>query len=154
MDSSGEWTDRSRISRLQWLYISCVFFSALIAIAIWWCNQPSESFRESVRLSDVIESLAKRRPPDMEPSQWERAVGWTINLDGNSLTHLADATAIRSLREQLERKLESDVDMETIGWIWDSYAELCTSGKRYQRFRQRMLDEIAEGGGNWSIDAP
>ena len=151
MESPGECTDPSRISRREWLCISGVFVCALITVAIWW---PSESFRESVKLRAVIESLAKRRPPNMEPRQWESAVAWTINLDANSLTYRADASSIRSLREQLELKLESNIDMETITWIWDSYAELCTSGKRYQRFRQLMLDEIAAGGGNWSIDVP
>ncbi len=143
MERSDEFTDPSRIGRREWFGISFVVVCALMAFVIWW---PSESFRESVKLRDVIDSLAKRRPSDMEPGQWKIAVWWTSNLDGNSLTYRADASSIRSLREQLERRLEGDVNMVTIEWIWDSYADLCPSGKRYQRFRQQMLDEIAAEG--------
>ena len=93
----------------------------------------------------------------MTRKQWESAVAWTNNVHGNSQTYLAEVDAIRSLRLEIERKLEDtdgDVDMETIHWIWDSYARLCNGGKRYQRFRQQMIDDIANGNVNWGIPIP
>lgn len=89
----------------------------------------------------------------MAPAEWESAVAWTINLHGNSLLFVqADASTIRTFREALESRTKESVDMETINWIWDSYADLCHGGKRYQRFRKQMNDEIASGGGNWCLD--
>ena len=55
------------------------------------------------------------------------------------------------LRLEIEHKLDSGfepIDMKTIHWIWDSYADLGHGGKRYQRFRQQMINEIEKGGGN------
>ena len=50
---------------------------------------------------------------------------------------------MRQFREELASKLEGPVSMETIQWIWDSYAMLCRGGANYQRFRPVMMDEIA-----------
>jgi hypothetical protein len=105
----------------------------------------------------VIWQLADHRPADMTRKQWESAVSWTNNLDGNSLTFLAPAESLRKLRLEIKSRLDDTdrpVDMETIHWIWDSYARLCPAGERYQRFRKQMTDEIESGGGNWGIEIP
>ncbi|MEZ6043582.1 MAG: hypothetical protein R3C20_24050 [Planctomycetaceae bacterium] len=81
----------------------------------------------------------------MEPSQWKVAVDWTNNLNSNSLVWgFKDGAAIRRHRKQIEERIQRKVDMDTITWIWDQYAELCPAGARYQQWRQVMLDEIAE----------
>lgn len=114
-------------------------------------------YREDRALGAVIWRLADHRPADMTPKQWESAVAWTVNLHCNSLTFLAPADSIRQLRLEIESKLDNtdrSIDIETIHWIWDSYANLCPAGDRYQRFRKQMTDEIESGGGNWGIEIP
>ncbi len=114
-------------------------------------QQWREPYREDLALHAVIRRLADHRPADMTPKQWESAVGWTNNLHCNSLTFLAPAESIRKLRLYIENKLaenENSIDIETIHLIWDLYANLCPAGKRYQRFRKLMTDEIESGGGN------
>ena len=44
--------------------------------------------------------------------------------------------------------------MNTILWIWDQYAEMCSNGAAYQRFRPRMLSEVEAGGANWGLEVP
>ena len=126
-------------------------------VAYFKYQQWREPYVEARLLNSVIWQLVDHRPPDMTPKQWESAVAWTNNLDCNSLTFLAPAESIRSLRLELEAKLKGTdrpVDMDTVNWIWDSYAELCHGGKRYQRFRGQMTDDIENGRVNWGIQIP
>ena len=103
-----------------------------------------------------IESLVTRRPKKILPRQWESAVAWTLNLHGNSLMMFqADGPTIRSFDHRLADKLADDVDIDTIHWIWDEYAAICNGGKKYeQRYRKVMLEEIENGGHNWSLNVP
>lgn len=153
--SAEEPTTQRRTWRF-WTFI-VVALVAIGGFAIFKYQQWREPYRETRLLHDVIWRLADHRPPDMTQRQWESAVAWTNNLHCNSLTFLATADSIRSLRLELEKRLDdsdSSIDMDTIHWIWDSYAQLCRGGERYQRFRKQMTEEIEAGGGNWGISIP
>lgn len=152
-------SDDSATKRRAWRFRAVIVLTVAAAcvFAYFKFEQWREPYREARLLNTVIWQLVDHRPPDMTPKQWESAVAWTNNLDCNSLTFLAPADSIRSLRLELETKLDSTskpIDMGTINWIWDSYAKLCRGGERYQRFRKQMTDEIASGGGNWGIAIP
>ena len=54
----------------------------------------------------------------------------------------ANSADLRRFQTELREKLDQQVDMDTIIWIWDEYEHLTPGGKSYQRFRQQMLDEI------------
>jgi hypothetical protein len=111
--------------------------------------------RQSDAIERRIRSLANRRPNDMSPRQWESAVAWTVNLHVNSLIMFqADGEQIRKLDRRLVKKLAGDVNLDTIHWIWDEYAEICSGGASYQRFRAQMEDEITRGGANWGLNVP
>jgi hypothetical protein len=114
-----------------------------------------ESRRQSDAIERRIRTLVVRRPSDMSPPEWECAVAWTLNLHGNSLIMFqAEGERIRKFDERLAKKLAGDVNLDTIHWIWDEYAEICPGGASYQRFRARMDDEISRGGGNWGLNVP
>lgn len=137
------------------LALALVILGVCFAAIGWFYRgfvRPSQHTRAIER---HIHSLAMRRPADMSPLQWESAVAWTLNLHANSLMRFqADANAIGRLEQDLARRLDDDVDMETIHWIWDQYAAVCRGGESYQRFRPQMLEEIERGGGNWGLDVP
>ena len=148
-------TDPSkRLSFRDWrLWALTATLSLLGGTYAWHLNR-LEASRESQKLRSLVEKLAYRRPPGFTPQQWESAVAFTMNLHAKSLTHLTDASSLHEVREELERKMDLKVDLETIEWIWDSYAKLSHAGDNYQHFRRRMHEEIESGGGNWGIKVP
>ena len=128
---------------------------AILAAFFGWVLRQEASGRHARAVQKRIESLAARRPSDMTPSEWESAVAWTLNLHGNSLLRFqAEPATIRWFEQRLAQKLRGDVNMSTIHWIWDEYAEICSGGAHYQRFRRQMEDEIERGGGGWGLNIP
>lgn len=137
------------------MFVTIAVLGVLFAGYGWLNRRFFEPRRQSDAVEMRLESLASRRPNDMSPRQWESAVAWTLNLHGNSLIMFqAGGEQIRRLDQRLANKLAGEVNMDTIHWIWDEYAEICSGGARYQRFRAQMDDEIGRGGGNWGLNVP
>ena len=138
--------------RLRSVFVILGVLAVLFAGYGWFHRKFVEPRRHSDAIERHIESLAARRPKDVSPRQWESAVAWTLNLHGNSLLMFqADGPNIRNFEKRLADKLSGDVNLETIHWIWDEYAKICSGGRQYQRFRAQMVDEIQSGGGNWGL---
>ena len=137
------------------LFVLLAVLSVVFAGYGWLNREYLEPHRRAGAVEQQIRLLAARRPKDMTPRQWESAVAWTLNLHGNSLMFAqADGPTIRRFERQLAKKLAGDVNMETIHWIWDEYADICPGGASYQRFKPQMLEEIAQGGANWGMNIP
>lgn len=137
------------------LFIILGVLAVLFAGYGWFYRKFEEPLRHSDAVKRHLESLVNRRPHDMSPRQWESAVAWTLNLHGNSLIMFqADGPTISKFEQRLAERLNGDVNMETIHWIWDEYAKICPGGESYQRFRSQMIDEIESGGGNWLMNVP
>ena len=118
----------------------------------WLYRRIIEPRHQADAIEQHLTSLAGRRPKGLTPRQWESAVAWTRNLHGNSLLQFqADGPTIRQFEMRLARKLDGQVDLKTIHWIWDEYAAICPGGASYQRFRPQMVEEIESGGGNWGL---
>jgi adenylosuccinate lyase len=82
----------------------------------------------------------------MTAKQWEIATWWTLTLTSNAaLAEEAKLNELHRFQRELEEKAKGDVDMATILWIWDQHAQLTPTGKEYQNFRQRMLDDMKQG---------
>jgi len=137
------------------LLVALFVLAVLFAIYGWFNRRVFEPQRQANAIERHLGSLAKRRPQEMSPRQWESAVAWTLNLHGNSLLRFqASAAKMRDFKERLEQKLTGKVDMQTIEWIWDEYADMCPGGRNYQKFRPQMVEEIQAGGANWSLNVP
>jgi hypothetical protein len=80
-----------------------------------------------------IESLAKKRPPDVSRKQWENVVDWTLNAHGNCLTFHRGIPAdeMAGFEAELKRRLSGTVNLATIDWIWDEIVRLTPNGRRY-----------------------
>jgi hypothetical protein len=74
-----------------------------------------------VQVSEEIESLELRRPPDVPPDQWNRAVAWTRNLIVQVYFSpvASDPDSLEQLRDELRQKLNGSVDLGTLQWIWE-----------------------------------
>lgn len=138
---------------LRWLFVVVALFAVVFAGYAWLDRRIMEPSRQTAAIENLLESLAARRPSDMAPRQWESAVAWTLNLHGNSLIRFqAEGKEIAAFQQRLAGKLAGPVDMATIHWIWDEYANVCAGGEKYQRFRPMMIEEIEAGGANWSMN--
>ena len=151
-------------SLLTWYQYSLrrLFFAVTVCCLVmsylgWW-------YRTNVDLRDTADqirasvlSLANKRPRTMTRGQWGCAVAWTNNLVCNSLLFEGKLDDLRRFKRELAEKTKGAVDMETILWIWDQHSRLTPAGRKYQRFREVMLDEIAKVGPNedpWCMNVP
>jgi hypothetical protein len=120
--------------------------SIVMSCYAWFQHTQVEPHRVSRQIEATIDSLAPRCPPSVRKDQWEIAIWWTSNLTGNSsLWAEGDLDDLRRFQRELEEKAKGEVDMTTIFWIWDQHARLTPSGRKYQRFRQQMLDQMHWG---------
>jgi hypothetical protein len=128
---------------LRDLLIAMTVCSIVMSCYAWFQHTQVEPRLVSDQIEATIDSLAAKCPPSVRKDQWEIAIWWTSNLTGNSLLKPeGDLDDLRRFQRELEEKAKGDVDMTTIFWIWDRHAQLTPSGKKYQRFRQQMLDEM------------
>jgi hypothetical protein len=115
--------------RWRWLVATGVVIGG--ALAFWFgLAEPIHAhsvWYKRVRVDHM--TLVDRRPPGVTKGQWDYAVGWTINLHANC------GEANREWREQfaveLERRLEGQITLVDIEWIWDEYARNTKYGQRY-----------------------
>jgi hypothetical protein len=130
---------------LRSLLVFVTLCAAFLSWFGWWYRTRTELDARDRQILAVIGSLKDNRPPTMTKSQWDNTVTWTECLEGNSLLPFeANLDDLRRFHRELKEKTKGEVDMTTILWIWDRVAQLTPSGKRYQRFRQQMLDEIGD----------
>ena len=125
----------------------CVLFAILLGVYIWaW--RSDERHHRSDAIREMICSLVARKPEELSKGQWATVMGHTQNLHGNSVLHIADLKEIRRFERELKERILGDVDMDTIHWIWDQYADLTTAGESYQHYRAIMLEEMKTVGPN------
>lgn len=140
------------------LLATILALSFLFAGVAWIYHTIVAPHRRADAVEELLRSLVSRRPSDMSRGQWGSAVAWTLNLHSNSLLMFeADGPTIGAFEDQLQAKLAGDVDMQTIHWIWDEYANLCPHGASYQRFKPQMMEEIASigpGADPWGMHIP
>ncbi len=85
------------------------------------------------KVSDLINSLSGCRPNTASPAEWEAATTWTGIAVANvcySPEHVP-LEELRQFRNELESKLDGDVDLDSLGWIWDRLATTGPHGARY-----------------------
>jgi hypothetical protein len=140
------------------LLVAIAVLSVFFACYGWFHRRFVQPARHSDAIEQMIQSLALRRPPHVTRGQWASAVAWTNNLHGNSLLPFeTDAPTLAAFAERFKKKLDGEVDMTTIDWIWEEYADLTPHGAQYQRFKKIMDEEIAAVGPNddpWGMRVP
>jgi hypothetical protein len=101
------------------LLISLVL--AFVAPFVRFVSEQRKFLGLVVQVQEEIESLELRRPPDVPPDQWNRAVAWTRNLIGQVyfLPVASDPDSLEQLRDELRQKLNGSVDLGTLQWIWE-----------------------------------
>jgi len=69
-----------------------------------------------------LDRLAQKRPADVTREDWEYMVGWTYNAKANCLEcyeRIEDYPRFHRFIGEFEERLDREVGIETIDWIWD-----------------------------------
>jgi hypothetical protein len=114
---------------------------------------PVREHREAYqRLESAINGLTSRRPRDVTREEWSYIVGWTMNGIGNCCAvreYLHDDSGSHqrfvAFVNDLELKVQGDVTIETIYWIWDQFVLVSRHGERYARnYRPTTSERLEE----------
>jgi hypothetical protein len=80
-----------------------------------------------------IRNLRPTQPNAIDPRVWECAHGWVVTAYCNicfSPEHTATPEMYR-LQADLEERLQGEIDLETLKWIWRRLGETGPHGKQY-----------------------
>ena len=147
------------VRRILFAVIACIVVSGVL----FWFIMIEPSHRHLVFCGNVraeLELLAKKRPRHITKKQWEQVVAWTLNGHANCFAPASNMPPVEMARFEKELKLrltKSNVDLETIDWIWDSYVRFGYLGKQYSdNYRPttpERLKEYEEGNPtHWGIE--
>jgi hypothetical protein len=135
------------------LLFGCLPLAILtVCLLAWigWKGVPMYKYgQRSQRIWHRLYALKGRRPPSVSPRLWEESVGWAITAHCNVCFSEGHASyeAMCRFEEQLDEKLEGEIDLGTIEWIGDRLSETGPHGQRYManwRLQWRELQEWGE----------
>jgi hypothetical protein len=103
-----------------------------LALAVLFPREPLRFQRAFQRLISDLRSLEGRKPPDVPPLVWKNAVEVTWNVSGNVFSPGRVSTdEFERFDAELEQKLQGEVGLETLDWIWERLARTPTeTGRR------------------------
>jgi len=85
------------------------------------------------RVHDSLWSLHDRCPKEVTPAKWEEIVRQTREPVIGCLfwsAEIRDMPRYYRFVDELDERLEGEVDMGTIDWIWDEFVEISMHGQR------------------------
>jgi hypothetical protein len=122
--------------------------AALLSFLIVPVGRQMEWTRLARQVDTSIRSLRPTQPNFTGSGTWNCAHGWVITAYGNicfSPEHTATSEMYR-FRADVEKKLNSGIDLETLKWIWNRLSETGPRGKRYtERFEPSFRDCFPPG---------
>ena len=121
-----------------------VFCVGNVAIKV---NQQQAFFREHHRIADALRSLKDRRPAGANRRGWGEGIGWTVTAHCNIFFAPSPDTydAMSRFGRALDEKVQGEVDVNAIEWLWDRLAESGPDGKRYtDNFRSSMREALRQ----------
>ena len=128
--------------------VVAVFFIACVLLAgpANWLYQQIVYANEQKKAAAVVESLAERRPEDVEPEPWETASGWAITAYHNVCFSRSHVTLLemKRFRSDVKAEFATGIDLATIDWIWRRLAQTGPHGKQYvERFEPQFREQMA-----------
>ena len=118
-----------------------------IPVSVWlFAIRPLQIHRQWYRkVEHQILKLTVRRPLGVSKETWGGCFLWTWNLHANYGGHSYFRAESRDdfLRE-FDERLESEVDLKTIDWIWDQYLIHAPRSRNYAHYRPTISENLAE----------
>ena len=118
-------------------------FLTWVAVRTW---QLERYYHEQSSGHELLVQLKRdRRPENLDSKVWEEAVGWAITAHANvcfSESHVP-IDELRRFRADLEKRLDGEVDLATVDWIWQRLAETGPHGRQYrEKFEPQYRDHV------------
>jgi len=91
--------------------------------------------------------LASKRPSEIPRAQWEYVVGWTLELHANCASDFTQISLEdkEKFARELEIRLNGEIDLATIDWIWDEYSRFARTGQTYSdKYRPTLPERLKE----------
>lgn len=129
-----------------------ILFIGVVAWVAWTTIPQMRYNQRSRRINQKIADLRAQQPPDVRADLWNECIAWASIAHCNicfSEGHTTYEAMVR-YEENLEEKLEGDVDLTTIEWIGERLAETGPHGQQYmEKWRkqwQSMIQHAEQGG--------
>lgn len=115
-----------------------IFLVALVALSVgtifWWSipNKRLSSWNQSI--VQRLEKLKSLPPENVTLEKWKFVVSRTQTAFPNvfySTDYILDHDRFRTFQRELHLKLNGDVDISTIDWIWDEFQKNSRHGDTY-----------------------
>lgn len=115
------------------VFILLVLLTTMIAIYNFLIHPVLQHKSWSKRMSKNIIVLAHNRPPNLARGEWEYLIGWTHQLHSNCAAYYTslDQRLADQFLSDLEEKLQNEISLLIIDWIWDQYALFTKTGFDY-----------------------
>jgi hypothetical protein len=97
-----------------------VFVTSIGVAGVVLCVKSVKWHRAYDDVELAILRLATIHPKDVPENRWAYCVWWTWELHGSYSYHF-DTAQLRQFADDLNRKLDGPVGIDTIDWIWDEY---------------------------------
>lgn len=113
-----------------------VLLILVIGFLVWFVSNAVPQIRynrRSYRINEKIISLQQRRPENVSEQAWADCVAWASIAHCNicfSEGHTSYQAMCR-FEDQLDEKLQGEVDLDTIEWIGERLAETGPHGRQY-----------------------
>jgi hypothetical protein len=125
--------------------IAALALIALLAGGGWQAYRYSQwrSFQtEKERIETIVESW-QAPPADADPVQWGAAWETAYNAVGNVCftPEQVNPEEMVRLREDVERRNQKPVNLETLAWLWSRLAQTGPHGNDYITRMQPLWDE-------------
>ncbi|HVV99144.1 MAG TPA: hypothetical protein VHB77_02320 [Planctomycetaceae bacterium] len=135
-----------------------------LGYSIWYGQQMLHMARyghRSQRINDKIAALEDRKPHDVSEKMWEECVAWASIAHCNICFSEGHASyeAMCRFEQQLDAKLEEDVNLATIEWIGDRLAETGPHGRTYMtklpiQWKQTLQELLKKTSEPDAVEAP
>jgi len=127
--------------RLATLLLLFAVFGVLLSLCIVPIGRYAEWVRVMRQTRTMIENARPSSSAAVNPVAWDGAHGWVLNAYANicaSPEHVS-TEEMYLLREDVQEKLTTASDFETLLWIWNRLGETGPAGKHYvTKFRPQF----------------
>jgi len=127
----------------------------LVVVPYWYLSwlRPHQIHSQAYhRLSDAVDSLARRRPAQVTRNEWRFLIGWTRNAIGNCCSipeflnpDRASHDRFLTLPDRFEERIAGEVGIDSIDWLWDELEIISKYGAQYSKhWRPTTPEHLAE----------
>ncbi len=119
---------------LRSLFVAVSVVACILGLYAAFVKPSIEHGRLARRFGVCIERLIHKQPANLSSDQWCFIISCTYNAKVNCLKdqdYITDTPRFRRCVDELERKVEGEVSIETIDWIWGEVEAVSVYGTLY-----------------------